>query len=243
MPGPGQVYYLPPAFREGPGKGDRPHLVLSLCAPGAETSTFAYGSTRATDALYGAAHVRVDPAATRFGATGLSRPTYFYPSRLLTFAVDDLPEPAGRVVHELAAIRTQLRRALGIGQGVTREPSFRGASRRGRIAEYASSISADLGATHCLVVTEPGYSRAGLQQTTIPLLNAMEYEATPEDVVVQSTAAWQGRLALGAHPVLLAVPLVTTVHERGSLARYTRTLVSESTMREVDAALLLHFGL
>jgi hypothetical protein len=243
MPGPGQVYYLPPELREGPGKGDRPHLVLSLCAPGAETSTFAYGSTRGTDALRGAAHVRVDPFATRFGRTGLSRPTYFYPSRLLTFAIEDLPEPAGRIVHELSAIRTQLRRALGIGQGATGEANARGANRRGRIAEYAPTISEELGATHCLVVTEPGYSRASLQQTTIPLLNAMEYDATPGDVLVQSTSGWQGRLFLEVHPVLLAVPLITTVHERDGIARYTRTIVSEPTLREVDAALLLHFGL
>lgn len=243
MPGPGQVYFLPPELREGPGKGDRPHLVLSLCAPGAETSTFAYGSTRATDALRGAAHVLVDPFATRFGRTGLSRPTYFYPSRLLTFAIEDLPEPAGRIVHELPAIRTRLRHALGIGQGVTGDANSRGANRRGRIAEYAPAISEDLGATHCLVVTEAGYSRASLQQTTIPLLNAMEYDATPGDVMVQNTSGWQGRLSLKVHPVLLAVPLATTVHERDGIARYTRTLVSESTMREADAALLRHFGL
>lgn len=243
MPGLGQVYFLPPELCEGPGKGDRPHLVLSLCPPGAETSTFAYGSTRATDALNGAAHVLVDPSATRFRRTGLSRPTYFYPSRLLTFAIEDLPEPAGRIVDELPAIRTQLRRALGIGRGVTHELSCRGANRPGRIAEYAPAISEELGATHCLVVTEPGYSRAALQQTTIPLLNAMEYDATPGDVLVQETSGWQGRFSLKIHPILLAVPMITTVHERGSLARWTRTLVSESTMCDVDMALLLHFGL
>jgi hypothetical protein len=242
MPDPGQVYYLPPELREGPGKGDRPHLVLSLCAPGADTSTFAYGSTRATDAVHGAAHVLVDPSATRFGRTGLFHATYFYPSRLLTFAIDDLPEPAGRIIHELPAIRAQLRRALGIGQDVTGEANSRGANRRGRIAEYTPAISEELGATHCLVVTEPRYSRAALQQTTIPLLNAMEYDATPGDVLVQNTSAWQGRFALRIHPVLLAVPLITTVHERDSIARYTRTIICEGTMRDVDAALLLHFG-
>jgi hypothetical protein len=242
MPDPGQVYYLPPEFREGPGKGDRPHLVLSLCAPGAETSTFAYGSTKATDALRGAAHVRVEPRSTRFGNTGLSRPTYFYPSRLLTFAIEDLPEPAGRIIDELSAIRRELKRALGIGQGVTGEPNCRGANRRGRIAEYAPAISEELGATHCLVITEAGYSRAALQQTTIPLLNAMEYDATPGDVLVQNTSAWQGRFALRVHPILLAVPLITTVHERDSIVRYTRTIVSADTMRDVEAALLLHFG-
>jgi hypothetical protein len=243
MPGPGQVYYLPPELREGPGKGDRPHLVLSLCAPGADTSTFAYGSTKATDALRGAAHVLVDPGAGRCGGTGLSRPTYFYPSRLLTFAIDDLPEPAGRIVDELPAIRRQLRGALGLGQGVTREPNARGANRRGRIAEYTPAISQELGATHCLLVTESRYSRTALQQTTIPLLNAMEFNATPGDVLVQNTSGWQGRFALRLHPLLIAVPMITTVHERDGIARYTRTIVSEETMRDVETALVLHFGL
>ena len=243
MPGPGQVYYLPPELREGPGKGDRPHLVLSLCAPGADTSTFAYGSTKATDALRGAAHVLVDPCEPRRSGTGLSRPTYFYPSRLLTFAIDDLPEPAGCIVDALPAMRRQLRRALGLGQGVTHEASFRGANRRGRIAEYGPNISRELGATHGLVVTESRYSRASLQQTTIPLLNAMVYDATPGDVLVQNTLDWQGRFALRLHPLLLAVPMITTVHERDSIVRYTRTIVSEATMRDVEAALVLHFGL
>lgn len=242
MPGPGQVYYLPPELREGPGKGDRPHLVVSLCAPGAETSTFAYGSTRDTDALRGAAHVLVNPFATRCGGTGLSRPTWFYPARLLTYAIEDLPEPAGRIVGELPAIRRALRRALGIGEGVTSEANCRGANRRGRIAEYVPSLAKELGATHCLVVTEARYSRQSLQQTTIPILNAMEYDASPGDVLVQNTSAWQGRFALRLHPILLAVPLITTVHERDSLARYTRTIVCESTMRDVAAALVLHFG-
>lgn len=243
MPEPGLVYYLPPEFREGPGKGDRPHLVVSLCPPGAETSTFAYGSTKETDAVHGAAHVLVDPAATRYRRTGLSRPTYFYPSRLLTFAVDDLPEPSGRVINELLAVKTELRRALGLGQGVTRDANVRGANRRGRIAEYAPAIAAELGASQCLVVTEPAYSRSGFQQTTIPILSALEYDASPGDVLVSHTGEWSGRLASHAQPLLLAVPMITSVYERDSLARYCRTVVSDATMREVEASLALHFDL
>lgn len=243
MPAPGQVYFLPPELREGPGKGDRPHLVLSLCAEGAETSTFAYGSTRATDAVHGAAHVRVDPYSTRYDRSGLSRPTYFYPSRLLTFAIEDLPAPAGRIIDELAAIKRELRRALGLGQGVTSEANHRGANRRGRIAEYAPAIAEELGASHCLVITEERYSRAGYQQTTIPILNAMEYDASPGDVLVAHTGAWRGRLPSLTQPVLLAVPMITSVYERDSLARYTRTVVSETTMRDVETALAFHFGL
>jgi hypothetical protein len=243
MPAPGQVYFLPPELREGPGKGDRPHLVLSLCAEGADTSTFAYGSTKPTDAVHGAAHVRVDPHATRYGRSGLSRPTYFYPSRLLTFAIEDLPDPAGLIIDELPAIRQELRRALGLGQGVTSEANQRGANRRGRIAEYAPVIAEELGASHCLVITEGRYSRAGFQQTTIPILNAMEYDASPGDVLVAHTGAWRGRTPALTQPVLLAVPMITSVYERDSLARYTRTVVSETTMADVETALAFHFGL
>jgi hypothetical protein len=92
------------------------------------------------------------------------------------------------------------------------------------------------------VVTEARYSRTALQQTTIPILNAMLYDPTPGDVAVQNTSGWQGRFSLRIQPILLAVPLITTVHERDSITRYTRTLVSEATMREVEAALVLHFG-
>lgn len=106
----------PSEFREGPSKGDRPHLVLSLCSEEAEVATFAYGSTKATDAAHGAAHVLVDPFATTYRGTGLTHPTYFYPSRLLTFAIEDLPEPSGRIIEELPLIREKLKTAVGLGQ-------------------------------------------------------------------------------------------------------------------------------
>jgi hypothetical protein len=243
MPDPGQVYFLPPELREGPGKGDRPHLVLSLCGEDAEVATFAYGSTKATDAARGAAHVLVDPFATAYRGTGLSQATYFYPSRLLTFAITDLPEPSGRIVDEMPAIRQTLRTALGLGTRVTRERSYRGANRRGRIAEYAPWLAEELGTSHCVVITEPGYSRASLQQTTIPILDALEYDARPGDVVVNDASFHGlGRAAGEARTWILAVPMITSVYERDSLARYSSRVISEDTMREVEAALALHFG-
>jgi hypothetical protein len=243
MPDPGQVYFLPPELREGPDKGDRPHLVLSLCGEESDVATFAYGSTKATDAAHGAAHVLVDPFATRYRGTGLSLPTYFYPSRLLTFAIDDLPEPSGRIIDELPLIRQQLKIALGLGQGVTNEASYRGANRRGRIAEYAPWIAAELGTPWCLVVTAPGYSRASLQQTTIPILNAAEYDARPGDVVIdRSSRDGAGQVFGSAESLILAAPLVTSVYERDSLASYSRHVIDDGTMRKVEVALALHFG-
>jgi hypothetical protein len=243
MPDPGQVYFLPPEFREGPNKGDRPHLVLSLCSEDSEVATFAYGSTKATDAAHGAAHVLVDPYATAYRGTGLSQPTYFYPSRLLTFAIADLPEPSGRIIDELPLIRQKLKTALGMGQGVTAERSYRGANRRGRIAEYAPWIAEELGTPHCVVITETGYSRASLQQTTIPILNGAEYDTGPGDVVVRRTSSDSfGSGFENAESLILAVPMITSVYERDSLARYSQQVISETTMRQVERALASHFG-
>jgi hypothetical protein len=244
MPDPGQVYFLPPEFREGPHKGDRPHLALSLCSDESEVATFAYGSTKATDAAHGATHVLVDPYATTYRGTGLSQPTYFYPSRLLTFAIEDLPEASGRIIDELPIILQKLKIALGMGQGVTAERSYPGANRRGRIAEYAPWIADELGTSRCVVITEPGYSRASLQQTTIPILNPVEYEASPGDIVVhRATSKWVGNAFSNAESLILAVPMVTSVYERDSLVRYSRHVISDSTMRKVEAALSIHFGL
>jgi hypothetical protein len=120
MPDAGQVFYIPPETRERPGKGHRPHLVVSLCTAESDTATFAYGSTRSTDAAHGAAHVLVDPFATGYRGTGLSQPTYFYPSRLVSFGLEDLPEPSGRIIDELPAVRQQLRRALGLARASRR---------------------------------------------------------------------------------------------------------------------------
>jgi hypothetical protein len=243
MPDPGQVYFLPPEFREGPDKGDRPHLVLSLCDEESDVATFAYGSTKGTDAAHGAAHVLVDPFATPYRGTGLTQPTYFYPSRLLTFATEDLPEPSGRIIDELPLIQQKLKTALGVGEGVTTERNYRGANRRGRMAEYAPPIADVLGTSRCVVITEPGYSRTSLQQTTIPILDTAEYDVRPGDVVIHRDSSDGLAGVFGnAESLILAVPMITSVYERDSLASYSRHLISDGTMREVEVALALHFG-
>lgn len=242
MPDPGQVYYLPPEQREAHGKGDRPHLALSLCTVESDTVTLAYGSTKSTDAEHGAAHVLVHPFATRYRGTGLSESTFFYPSRLVSFSPADLPEPSGRIIDEFPVVRQQLRIALGLGQGVTKEASYRGANRRGRIAEYTLEAAEELDASRCLVITEPGYSRTAFQQTTIPILSEAKYETRAGDVILRRTSSEWLRTFGETDSLIFAVPMITSVYERDSLARYLDDVVSESTMREIDAALMQHFG-
>lgn len=245
MPAPGKIYYLPPEVTEGPGKGDRPHLVLSVCGPDAETATFAYCSTKATDEANGARHVLVDPFATSYRGTGLQYATYVYPGRLLSFDIPSLPESSGRIMDELPGIRAQLRLALGHGTGVTNNANVPGSNRRGRVIEYSRDLADAFGTTYGLVITEPNYSRAGYQQITIPLLDAAEYEARPGDVLIRTGKASVLARLLGSRKpdeVIAAVPYVQTVFERHGITRFTNSIVDEETMVEIDTALAIHFG-
>ncbi len=88
------------------------------------------------------------------------------------------------------------------------------------------------------------YSRTSLQQTTIPILDEEEYEAHRGDVVVDRTSAdWFSGVFEGTKSLILAVPMITSVYERDSLAGYSRVVISGSTMHEVESALARHFGL
>lgn len=242
MPSPGQVCYLPPEAREGPNKGDRPHLVLSLCDENSEAVTLAYGSTKFTDAANGAAHVLVDPFAKAYRGTGLSQPTYIYPSRLISYPVDQLPEPEGRIIDEMPQIRAALHLALGIGAGVTTEANVPGSNRRGRIVQFAPEITAEIECTHGLVVTEPTYSRSGFQQTLVPIFDAAEFESRDLDVVVTGVD-WLARISGSPGSVILAAPLIFSVYGPTHIARYTPVIVDDNTMRQVDTALAIHFGI
>jgi hypothetical protein len=114
---PGEVYYLPPEAAADGDPKHRPHVLLSTCNDSAETATLAYCSTQATDAAFGAAHVLVNPAASKYRLTGLREATYVYPSRLTICDVEDLGDLAGRIIDEVPDIRLKLVQALGIGTG------------------------------------------------------------------------------------------------------------------------------
>jgi hypothetical protein len=243
MPCPGQVYYLPPEEREGPNKGDRPHLAVSLCDDGDGTVTFVYGSTQSTDAKNGAANVLVNPFATTYRRTGLDHPTYFYPSRLISLPGDAIPEePAGLIMDEMPAIRNALKIALGFGQGVTAEANVTGSNRRGRVVGLREDLASEYDTPHAIVVTDPSYSRRELQQTLIPLFDADDFEGATNDVIVQH-ADWVSQLRPKVKSVLIAVPFVFTVYAPDYIVKYGPVIVDAETMRQVEVAMALHFGL
>lgn len=179
MARPGEVFYLPSEAVASPAKGDRPHLLLSRVSRETEVVTFAYASTRDTDAVRGAEHVRVAPSR----GTSLAYPTYIYPSRLVSYPLSAVGPSAGRIVRELPAIRASLWRALGIGEGVTAEGNVLGSNRRGRLVALAPELAAEWDVRYAVVMTEPRYSRTGYQQTVVPVLDE-ECEVRSLDVVV-----------------------------------------------------------
>jgi hypothetical protein len=241
MAHPGQVFYLPRDASEDISKGDRPHVLLSLCPPGSDVVTVAYGSTKATEAHHGAESVLVVPDASSYRGTGLRHPTYIYPSRLVSLAPDRLGAPAGRLIDEMPLIRAALRRALGLGTGVTRAPNARGANRRGRVVELTPEMAREWEVRYGLVVTEPGYSRTGYQQTIVPLLDD-ECEVRGLDLVLAADSRFLSLGPLYTRPIL-AVTMVSTVYQPDHIARYLDLVCDMDLMRQVDAALALHFGI
>ncbi len=240
---PGEVYYLPPQEGERlqPEKGDRPFVLLSLGASAAGAVTLAYCSTQSTEALHGAAHVWVDSATIT--NTGLRRPTFVYPSRLASYVPEALGRPAGRVGSGLTAwIRRQLQVALGMGTGVCADLDLPRGNRRGRVVLLNDALTAMTGYSRGLVVTEPGYSSRGRQQTIVPLLPADDFEVSPLDVLVRDEP-WVETVIPAGQRLIAATSMITTVFEPEWIAGYTIAVVDTATMDAVEAALALHFGL
>jgi hypothetical protein len=240
MPEPGEVFYLPPERGEAPGKGDRPHVLLSLCTDSSEVATLAYGSTQRTEAHRGAEHILVDPTTSGYRGTGLAHPTYVYPSRLVSYPREAIGVSSGRVVDEMPQIRTSLRRALGLGTGVTAESNAPGSVRRGRFVELSADLATDWEVRHGLVLTAPHYSRAGFHQTIVPVLDE-DCETQALDVFVANTRLLSA-LGPGYATAVLAVPMVSTLYQPEHIRRYLDVVAQPNLMLEVEAALAMHFG-
>jgi hypothetical protein len=240
---PGDVYYLRRAAGEPMTKGHRPHLLLHPTGYDQDDIplTLAYGSTRDSDAQHGAEHVLVDPVASAWRGTGLSRPTYVYTSRLVSAVPEELGTVRGRIVDEMPAIRRSLARALGLGTGVTREMNTWGSNRRGRLVETTPNVLEEWGINHALVVTDPSYSREGYQQTVVPLLDE-SFEISELDVVIEDRA-WLGFLAEQYGAGILAVPMVSTLYLPDHIARFLDVVAPAEVMAEVERGLVSHLAL
>jgi hypothetical protein len=244
MPQPGDVFYLPvqEGERTDPAKGDRPWVVLADASATADIVTVVYGSTKPTEAFHGAAHVLIDPLAGHHRRTGLSAPTYVYPSRLASYPPDAFGTAAGNVADELPLLRNGLRTALGFGRGVTREPNLPRSNVRGRIVRLTGPAASYTGYELALVITEPGYSRRNRQQTVVPVLPGEDYEPAGHDLFFPDPE-WSGAVGRRFGTAILAIPMVVTLFAPDWFGDYTDAVVSPGAMYRVESALADYFGL
>jgi hypothetical protein len=179
---PGEVWFLPPESRaEGDFKWRR-HVLLTTCEEQDDLGIFAYASTSAIEAGFGGAGILIDPYANTYRHIRFSAPTYVMPCRLVPAASEDMQRMAGRIIDEMPALRSELRRALGLGTG-TRAAGVASGSLRGCVAELGDALAEESGLRLDVTITEAGYSLARRYQLLIPILDGADYDSQPDDVV------------------------------------------------------------
>jgi hypothetical protein len=238
---PGEVWFLPPESRaEGDFKWRR-HVLLTTCEEQGDIGIFAYASTSDVEAAFGGASIVIDPYRSAYRHTGFSAPTHVMPCRLVPAASEDMQRMAGRIIDEMPAIRSELRRALGLGTG-TRAAGGASRNLRGCVVELGDALAEETGFRLGVIITEAGYSLARRYQLVIPLLDEREYGSQPDDVVAIGTP-WAGEIRPPLERVILAVRLIQTAFHPLEIARVLPVVVDDATMGEIDRALLRVFGL
>jgi hypothetical protein len=238
---PGEVWFLPPEARADGDFKWRRHVLLTTCEEQGDIGIFAYATTVAVESGLGGASFLVDPYANAYRHSGFSAPTYVMPCRLVPAASEDMQRMAGRIIDEMPAIRSELRRALGLGTG-TRIAGAASGSLRGCVVELGDALAGESGFRFGMLVTEGRYSLARRYQLLIPLLDGTEYDSQADDVVVIGTA-WTGEIRPGLDVGILAVRLIQTAFHPLEIARVLPIVVDDATIGEIDRALLRVFGL
>ncbi len=237
---PGEVHFLPPDDMPGGDNSTRRHVLVSACLESSEAAALAFGSTKATEAGYGAAHVLLDPYATKYRQTGFDEPTYIYVSRLFSEDLDALGYPVGRVIQEMPAILQQASVALGIGTGTCDSGSAAG-SLRGRLVQFDPVLTRTIDTSFGVIVSEPRYSLQQRYQNVVPILDEARFNANPGDVIVERRD-WLTHLG-GMSKAIFAVGDVFAVWHPSRISRPLPGVIDEAAMNAIDDALRAHFGL
>lgn len=238
---PGEVWYLPPDRLRGGDRKCRRHVLLTACENQGRHATLAYASTQQTEAIFGAAHVLLDPDATaygRSGGTGFARPTYIYPSRLVGTSGDEMQRFAGRIIDELPSLRAALRRALGIrAHAAIANPGWRGC-----VVRLAADVAKEMDCDHGVIVTEPRYARRERYQLVIPILDLRHFERAEGDVVAEGEP-WIPLLVGTDAPVAIAVEMIQSVFHPTDVEHEIVAVLDPRTLAQVEDRLRGRFGL
>lgn len=226
---------------EGDSK-HRPHVLLRDCHADALMASFAFASTQMTEARYGAQNVLINPAATTYSGSGFSQPTYVYPSRIVAVNPEDLGEPVGRVIDEMPAIRSALRRAIGLGTGTSMSDGAASGSHRGHFLVLSDELSAELEASLAVILTEPTYSNQERFQIVVPVLSEQEYEIGDLDVPIQAgTSQWLMQVDKKYEKSFFWTEAVFSLFHHREVRQYSKLAVDEGTLRELERSLEIYF--
>jgi len=236
----GDIYNLQVEEHPDPDrKPGRPWLLVHTPAEQAVQWVFAYGTTKDTEAVEGAA--ALDIRWRRL--SGQTMESRFFTIRLR----NEQPGAAGRVGHARARavdIRTALAADLGIGTGVGTGPP--GRIERGQVVALHSAVTRRMGARWALLVTRPDYASLRRHQLLVPI-----YDATGVDLQhgeITSSARWVAALPGAPAGVVIAVPSLFSECESGrprspgGIIGVVRARLDPESMAAVDGALREYFG-
>lgn len=238
---PGHVFWLRRGASWLNGDKPRPFVLATRCGPGV-VGTLAYGSTRETEARFGAARIQVDPARAGLNRNGLAARTFFYPGILYRETYTALHEHVGSLGPYLAGFRVALREALGIGRGSCLQPGAPVGSRRGRIVELKSDTATHLRTRFAALLTGPEYSRVENYHVIVPIQPGDGFTAA-ETVLRVDRHDWFALFPGAIHSVLLPIPAVQSVWYADRVMRETEYVLGDDTLAEIDRRLCAYFSL
>lgn len=238
---PGDICYLPPDNIPGADPKTRPHVLVSQIDEDSEAATLAFCSGQPTEAdAYGAPYFLAHGPPIDY-RTGFKGATYVYCSRLVVADPESVVKwrsSSGDLRHELHEIRKCLRIATGIGSGAVERTGSAKASLRGRVIELTPAFAARADARYAVVTSNPAYSREQRYLNIVPLYDADDFYAGPDDVVVDDKR-WTAEI--GLQRAIVAVPLIQHVYYPEHVSRPTPAVMDGETLQAVDDKLVERF--
>ena len=238
---PGHVFWLRRGASWLNHDKPRPFVLATRCGPGV-VGTLVYGSTRETEARFGAVRIQVDPARVGLNRNGLAARTSFYPGILFRETYTALPEHMGSLGPYLAGFRVALGEALGIGRGSCLRPDAPVGSRRGRIVELEPGSATHLRTRFAALLTSPEYSRAENYHVILPIQPGDGFTA-PETVLRIGRRDWFDLFSGAIHSTLLPIPAVQSVWYADRVMRETEYVLGDDILVEIDRRMCAYFSL
>lgn len=256
---PGAVYRVPAHLSLSGDPKARPMVLAHSCTEGQDAfASLQYASSQETQAALGATSVVLEPRTGRGGSNGFSQRTWIFPGLLVPVPVAQLDRPLGQLsMADLALVAAALGIALGVGSGTCwtnptgwqlRGPVYHaggpGRSLRGRLVTFASELLALLrGGTReedvrfGIVISPHGVSaHPEAYQTVVPVVG--EFAATQPDEMHVEGETWVDDVEQGADAALVLVPQAFYVHPSALRRTAYERVVTASTMRRIETALL-----